>query len=80
MTVDEMLCRWAEAKYGMTDVTLVEFEHEEGWGGTDVTPGDPDRVKVYVTDSEARWLKESEIEVLPALIREIVEFSMGASK
>lgn len=79
MSTDELFCRWAEAKYGIGRVTRVDFEHDEGWGGTDVTPGDPARVEVYVEDGAGhRRCVESDLEVLPALIREIAEFALKA--
>jgi hypothetical protein len=77
MSTEEMLCRWAEQKYGLPRVLKVEFEFDEGWGGTDITPGDPARIDLYVTTPDKRTRVDSDLEFIPALIREIVEFSLG---
>jgi hypothetical protein len=74
MSVDEMLCRWAEGKYGLTNVVRVEFVYDEGFPGTDVTPADMPSMDVAVTtaDGERKRMWE-DLAYAPELIREILE-------
>ena len=72
--IDETLCRWAEAKYGLSGVTRVQFEPGAHGPYSDVTPDvDPYlRVEVSLADGSFREFEE---DYATKLIRELVEFS-----
>jgi hypothetical protein len=77
MTVDEMLCRWAEKKYDVPEVSKVEMIFDEGWGGTEVTPGDPPTFDIRVTGPGYDRL-HGDLEYVPELIREVLEFALAS--
>lgn len=67
-------CRWAEQRYGIADVLKVDFDIEEGWPGTDVTPGDGWHCVVEISTAEATGHKFSPN---PRHTREVPAHAMG---
>jgi hypothetical protein len=65
----EIYCRWAEQKYGLTGVVKVGFEAADGCY-SDVTPGDP-RLLVDVTLEDGRKPTFEEMS-LPGLVNSIL--------
>jgi hypothetical protein len=49
VTVDEMLCRWAEQTYGIAGVVDVQFEMRDDGDYSELTPGDGPYMEVTIT-------------------------------
>lgn len=82
MTTDEILVAWATKKYAYAldgeTVARVALEHEEGWAGTDVTPGDAASLTVRVYDKDGLNIHTGYAEYGTDLINEILSVATGA--
>ena len=77
--VDQMICRWAEAKYDLSNVERVVWEPDCDYGWSEYTPGDGPylRVDVYTTDRPKQPHSFQEWEKFDAgLLRDILRFSV----
>lgn len=72
MTTDEIVNRWAEAKWGLTDVVEVRFEHYEGFGGSDVTPAEPEEHMVCLLLADGTHRTYGDVWLTTDLINEIL--------
>lgn len=85
MTADEMLCRWAEKKYGLASVTRVEFTFHDDGDYSELTPGDGPYMRVTVSylGSQGKGpqthKRVADTVYDTGLIREILDFAMGSS-
>lgn len=75
MNADEMLRRWAEQRFGIERVVRVEFKYDAGFGGSDVTPADPEELVLIVEGAAGEHLWLDDLKLVPSLILEIVEFA-----
>lgn len=76
MTVDEVLCRWAERKYQIDEFNKVEIVgRPSGFAGSEWTPAEPDEFSIRIHKADGEWIYVDDLELIPALIREMVEFA-----
>lgn len=78
MTTDEILCRWAELRWGLSDVHAVRFEHHEGFAGSDVTPSEPEEHYVVVSLGEPGDTRVfDDVRLTTDLVNEILTAARG---
>lgn len=76
-TADEMLCRWAEQKYGYANVTEVHFTAEDGEFYSEETDSDPATLDVTIV-VDGKPVTVDEVIYATELVQEIVGYAMGS--
>lgn len=75
-----MLCRWAEKKYGLHEVTGVEFDMRDDGAWSEYTPSDGPYMEVTIKwrseKSGAQTYTKKDTYYDAALIREILAFGL----
>lgn len=78
MTAEELLVRWAEKKWGLTNVVRVEFEHTPGQADfSTLTPGWPEEQLVIVHFDAGTTRTYSDVWLTTDLINEILTSDQG---
>lgn len=76
----EVLCRWAEERYGVTGVTKVDFEitGDDGYSGCETCGygASAPSVEVWVYGEDNRLICSPEEDYAPSLINSIVEVAL----
>lgn len=71
--IDRMMCRWAETKYGLENVSKVTFELDARGPYSDETPDVDPYVRVTITYADGKTLEREEC-YATNLIREILAY------